>query len=742
MSARLRQACFPLVLAALGAGPSAAQTNLLAQGEVEVGGRIVFGNNDEAKFLKYRDLEDDRPYGRFDFLLEDQGSLYFLRGSGLNLGYDDQRYEAELGRYGLFKLDLFWGELPWELSTDAETIYARSGTEFTLPAGLQASLQALAADAAAQSAALGAALGNAVPQRLHLQWNEGRADAELQAGEHLLLRAGYRIQDRQGQDPFGLIFGSPGGNFVTVAAPVEDQVHEIRAGSDYVRDAWSVSFDYIGSIFDNDLDEVVAANPLIATDAAGAASRGRAALAPDNSSHIWSLSGSARLPADFPNRVSGSFAYGIRSQSDDFLPHTINSAIVSPGLALPAGDLDGEVHTILGNLVASARPLDELSVELRGRVYDYDNQSERLLFPEHVTTDTSLVDDSPRLSIYTDYLNASGELSGAYDLTRALTARLGYGFDYWNRNRAREVEDLWEHGPLAKLDYRPSPHWLLRADYQFLYRRGSSYETFNYLFATQPDDALDALPEFQSPLLRKFDQSDRDRHRASFLSRHTLTENASLTLSGGVWFADYPNTPLGRTEALGWDTGFDASWQVHERVGLLIFYSYSDEWFDQDSRYRPVVGGAVIDDPLNDWFSDTRNWYHYGGTRLNLSLIPGVLDFETAYLLNFAYEKTRASGVPGVPAGQTGTDGGAAVDYPLADALLHVLTVTLSWNALENVTLRTQYRFEDYHLNDFRIDNLAPFIPTSNTNSRDIFLGQRIDDYSAHLIGFGAVYRF
>ena len=125
-----------------------------------------------------------------------------------------------------------------------------------------------------------------------------------------------------------------------------------------------------------------------------------------------------------------------------------------------------------------------------------------------------------------------------------------------------------------------------------------------------------------------------------------------------------------------------------------------------------------------------------------MSLIPGVLDFETAYMASFGYEKTTASGVPGANVG-TGTDGGAAVDYPLVEAFLNAVTATLSWNVLENVTLWTQYRFEHYHLDDFRIDQLAPFMPATNPpNSRDIWLGQRIDSYTAHLIGFGVRYHF
>lgn len=737
MTTRLRQALLLAGLAALAAAPAAAQTQLgplVVQGEAELGGRIGWGDTGAAKFEQYRDL-DDGPIGGLHFLLEDPERSLFVRGAMHDPGYDDQRYWLEMGRYGQFKLDLFWGQLPNKLSSDARTIYSRSGNVFTLPAGLQATLEPLGA--AAQSAGLGAALAGAVHTTLRTRWNEGRAGAEFQASEHLRLRASYQLQDKQGDYASTMVFGSPGGNFITLPARLDEKIHEIRAGTDYVRDTWSLSFDYIGSIYDNEQDSLVGENPLVATAAVGDASRGQASLAPDNSAHTWSLSGSARLPLDFPNRVTGSFAYGIRFQNDDFLPHTINSAIaalMSPGLVLPSNDLDGEVHTILGNLEATARPLEHLSVSLRGRVYDYDNQTDRMTFPEYVETDTNL-EDTERRTVYIDYLKANGELDGAYDFTDGLTGHLGYGFEHWHRNQAREVESLWEHGPVAKLDYRPSPRWLLRADYEFLRRRGSRYQTYNYLYETFPDpvQAADAIPTSQSTELRKYDEANRDRQRFSLLGRFRPGEDAELTLSGGLLRSNYPDSELGLTKSLGWNAGIDAFWQVHERVGVSAFYTYSQEWYDQDSRYRSNV--PPMDDLLDNWDSETRNWYHYGGVRANFSLIPNVLDLETAYLISIGHESTTASAVPG------GAANGDAVDFPNVKTQLDAVTATLSWTVMEDWTLRTQYRFEDYRLSDFR-DPFAPFIPTSNNNSRDIFLGDALHGYVAHVIGFSVIYAF
>jgi hypothetical protein len=57
--------------------------------------------------------------------------------------------------------------------------------------------------------------------------------------------------------------------------------------------------------------------------------------------------------------------------------------------------------------------------------------------------------------------------------------------------------------------------------------------------------------------------------------------------------------------------------------------------------------------------------------------------------------------------------------------------------------------FEKLSLKDYRVDGLNPFMPDSNVNgsgvlspSLDVFLGDRIGDYAAHIFALSAVYHW
>ncbi|MCI0570249.1 MAG: MtrB/PioB family outer membrane beta-barrel protein, partial [Myxococcaceae bacterium] len=103
-----------LAVGLLHAGGAPAETKLgpvTLSGEAELGGRVVWDSGDETKFEEYRDLKDG-VIGNFDLLLEDEAIEHYLHGRGENLGYDDQRYWVEGGRYGRYQIEAFYGELP------------------------------------------------------------------------------------------------------------------------------------------------------------------------------------------------------------------------------------------------------------------------------------------------------------------------------------------------------------------------------------------------------------------------------------------------------------------------------------------------------------------------------------------------------------------------------------------------------------------------------------------------------
>ncbi len=706
-------------------------------GQAEFGGRLVWGDEDAAKFQEYRDIRDGL-IGSFDLLLENRDGTHWLRGRSENTGYKDQRYWLEAGRYGRYSVDLFYGELPHIVSTQALTPYVaiNNGTNL-LPLSV------------AQRDALEAA-GVITPGDLNfvwtpqkLRWREGRIGAEYHAGESVLLRSSYRIQEKQGQTNWGMNFGSPGGTFISLPTRVDEKIHEVKVGTDWHRGNSSVSVEYLGNFFDNSISSVIGDNPLVSPNTLTTdADQGRAAALPDNWAQSLMLSASSSLPVEMPNRISGSFAYGFRHQDQLFLPHTINPRIVNP--ALPKDSLDGKVQTLLGNLVATVRPLPELGARLRYRIYDYDNQTDSILFPQHVRNDEDLETD-PRGTYVNDYTRQNAELDFDWDFAERWTAVVGGGWEYWNRSYDREVEDLHEYGPNLKIDYHPAGGGLFHGGYEFRIRDGSGYDPYAPINASfdfgcagpQPFPVDCSVVKF--PLTRKYDQANRYLHRFDLLTRMLPAEDLELTFTTNFGYADYDDTHFGLTESLEWSAGSDLYYHFHPRVSLVASYTYQWQQFKQNSRYRPrnfAPPIVVTDDPANNWKSRTRYQYHNGEAILRFAVLPERLDAEIGYLVQYGEEETHAEGAVG------GAAAGDAQNWPTVDDLLQAVSANVSWHFSESVTVRSGYRFEDYNINNFRFNNIPRLADGAPTDGRNIYLGDVFGDYTAHVFLMSAVLSF
>jgi MtrB/PioB family decaheme-associated outer membrane protein len=698
-----------LALALLCGGAAVAETkigSLTLSGEAELGGRVVWHSGDEAKFEEYRDLVDG-VIGNFDLLLENEEITHWLRGRGENVGYDDQRYWLEGGRYGLYEIEAFYGELPHIYSDSARTPYLRVGQRtFELPAGFNI-------------AAPDQALFHDVPQEM-TKWREGSFGTKHHLSESVLLKTSYRIQDKHGTGNWGMNFGSPGGTFTSIPRRFDERIHESRVGLDWQLGDASISVEYLGNFYDNQNQFVTAQNP---NSPAQPGPEGRAATPPNNWFQSLSLAGAASLPLGVPNRVSANFAYGFRRQDDDFLPHTINPAFAgNPALVLPDSSLDGKVQTLLGNFLATVEPAEDLSAKLRYRIYDLDNQTDSLFFPNSVLNDGTLV-TAGQQSAYLDYTRQNGDLDLAWDFAPGWTAEPGFGFEYWHRNDVREVEDLWDYGPSLKLDYRSPGGTLLHAGYQFRNRDGSSYDALAPIDAVHgPGEVCPGIATFCE--VRKYDEADRYLNRFDLLGQFVPMEPVELTLTGNVDYSDYDQTDYGLTKAIGWHVGSDVYYQIHPRVGLLTYYTYEWRRFWQDSRQRSVAGGLPTEGA--EWDSNTEYQYHNGGVTLNLAVFPEKLDVELGYLIEYGQEKTRAEG------------GTAAVNLPKVDDRLQAAYTTVSWHFTDRVTLRAGYRWESYHIKQFRDDR----VPTGLVAGGNLFLGDVVGDYRANIFGISAVVEF
>ena len=120
-------------------------------GTVEAGGRFFLNNpqkdgikaqNGQAlgKYYEYSDIKPG-PFGEFWLNGQTRNGLYNFNIWGDNVGYNDQRYEADWSKAGEHYVDVIWDQTPHVYSTNAVTIYrGLGGPSLVLPPGLSNTL--------------------------------------------------------------------------------------------------------------------------------------------------------------------------------------------------------------------------------------------------------------------------------------------------------------------------------------------------------------------------------------------------------------------------------------------------------------------------------------------------------------------------------------------------------------------------------------------------------------------------
>lgn len=421
-------------------------------------------------------------------------------------------------------------------------------------------------------------------------------------------------------------------------------------------------------------------------------------------------------------------------------------------MVLPKRSLDGEVDTVLANFRLMGRPVRDLNVTTQYRFYDYSSNFDVIAFPVVVLNDRTL-EDEVRFTSPIDFNKHNATVDASYRLAPPTTLKAGYEWERWDRGANREVSRTDEHIAKAGVDYNLAAWAVLRTTYRFGIRDGSPYNTFAPLEHSLEEAEVDAAkPTYQSVLLRKYDEANRTLNRGDVITEIKPVENVSIGLSGSFGRSDYSDKKFGLNDSEQWSAGADASYEPAEWVMLSSFYTYENVLWSQRSRWRPVSGTATGNDPVNNWESDSEDRVHTAGFTTDFVLIPDRLDGSLSYIVAIARGETRASGVPGftdATGSPTPPDGGNAVDYPDLKDTIHSPIAVLRYHLQKNFTIKMQYRYENFRVVNFKTDNLDPFMASSNVNgsgivspSTDVFLGDRVDDYSAHIVTLSGVYRF
>ena len=317
------------------------------EGEISLTGKYVGIEGErggKAKFTEYRDLQENGGlYGRARLELDTE--KYFLNFKAGDFGYDTLYYRMDGGMWGKFKLDLYYNEIPHNITFDARTFFLGAGGDTLI----------------------------GTPNTNVASWNTFDYSSERrQYGGGLRINlikpfffdASYQREERYGIKPTGAA-GDPddsGGIALELPEPTHYLTNNLKFQTGYARKPFYLSLMYFYSDFNNSNTTLNFINALGAQDARS--------LPPDNSYHKGSFKGAVKLPFNTKFSTNIGFSKG-RSETSTF-PITLDP---------PTGrtDFKGEVKTLNYDAVLTSNPVRFLDTRVYYKYYKRDNKSENTL---------------------------------------------------------------------------------------------------------------------------------------------------------------------------------------------------------------------------------------------------------------------------------------------------------------------------------------------------------------------------
>lgn len=698
-------------------------------GEVSITGRpYISGDDESSKFEEYREF--NTVTGGWDVKYEEKDRFSF-KSKADSVGEDDQYVDVTGNWFGKGKFGASYDKIPHRYAFDVETLYSGVGSDtLTLDDTLQTDLQALAGDSVAQANRLNAELaaagtkGDPKFDRKNLKVN-----FDWVAQDPFSFRAEFSREKQDGTRP---IFGSFGlDNTVEIFEPIDNQTLSMKVIAEYAKNPYHVNATYYYQKFENNENTLTFDNPFRITDAIGEPAAGRTDLAPDNYYHNLSFSGSyTALP--FNSKISANAALGWMRQNDNFTAFSTNTALSSPPFAidyfdqanLPARDADAKVNTYLYNVILSSNPLDYMRLKGQFRYYEYDNQTDTIIFPNgYVNADSTpaLADPitgNPIQNLPSSYKKLRASADAGFDVWQKTRLNLDYKYDRTERSN-REVDTQHDHIFGGSVDTRPASWLDLRTSYERTFR---DIDNYDYQVYFKSGEDLQQLPG-----LRKYDEAD--------LSRDRLQIGASvypvdpLVFSGSFIYGkdNFDNSSFGLLEDKHYIFSFDADYALGDRLQFNAFYNY--EKYDNEQKAQGDFDGG----PVNNWTAKGEDQINTVGGGVKFALIPGRLDFESSY----SYSKVDGKIDFNIP-------GGGVDNFDTVDATeLHILNTKLKFNLSHGFFLTLGYLYEKFDYDDYDLDGFTT-VPTDNTGAYNgaILAGTLPQDYEVHMVYTSLTYKF
>jgi MtrB/PioB family decaheme-associated outer membrane protein len=692
------------------------QPSALGTGWFDFGYRALSVEGDPARFQKYRDLSDGPTLDIFRWQVDKKTWLFNAEGD--HVGYEDQRYFAELQRHGKVKVSFEWQQVPVFLSTDTESLYTYDGDGvFLMDDAIQAGVQA-------GRFTLNSQVDKAVG--FDTRWKDDflRFDLTVTPVRDLDLKFGAVSRGRNGQTIFAGNFGFT--NAIELAAPLDDRSTDVNASADWANERGQASVGYTRSWYDNTITNLIYDNPIRITDSPTAGpSRGTRGYWPNNTMNNVLTSGSIVLPAH--SRAQASISVGSWKQDDALEPATINPAL--PVVPLERGSAEAEARVVGMNYNINSRPIRNLWLNGRYRFYDYDNRTPVFEIANMVVGDTSL--GASEESLRMGYKRHNVDLDASITPWQFTALKVGYGHERFDRT-ARIYEETAEDTFRTSVDTTGNQYFTVRAVFEHAVRTGSGFDA-------------GLLAEVGEHLeMRHYDLADRNRNRGTLLL--TVTPTAALGLNGSVAVGrdTYENSGFGLRDNDNnvYTAGFDIVPGDH--VTLNATYGFEKYTALQTSRTANPLSATDVSflDPRRNWDIDSSDTVHNVSAGLDLIKLITKTDLEFSY--NYSWSK--ALYVYNVAPGWTQSTPPLALPAQLDPLSNRLITFkgNLWYSVNRKLSIGGNYHYELYDVNDFAFEpdatgSIYP-VTSAGTPASAMYLNYLWRPYRAHVVTVKARY--
>lgn len=679
-----------------------------AGGEIELAPTFVNVDGSKAKFNEYRDVEDG-VYGGIRLWKETDDFHITLQAD--DILYDTQNYRIDGGNYGKYKFNLYYDEIPHNVTFDARTPLSGVGGDTLTYTG------AGTLNAASPAVSTWNTFDYKVDRK------KGGGGIRLDLLKPYYFDVAFSQEDREGVKPTGTSWNSVAGGgsrrVLEMPEPVDYVTDSLKAEFGYGLNPFFGSVSYQYSQFDN------AHNNLYYEHPNTAGTMEAISLAPDNDYYKFAFKGKALMPLS--SALSVNAGRGVADSSFDLRSQFLSDIGAVVPITLSDTVFDGKVVTTNYDVVLTSSPLSFASGKIFYKYYEKENKSDQIT-----------VDDGS--DVFHNHLFGYDKETMGAEVSFKLPADVSLTPSYKHIKVKRERGDL----PESKDNiYGLNARWtgLEHMDVNAGYERLDRSADWQQLTAVIAGDQ--AVTDAIEPFIRRYDAAPLDRDTYKLSLNIYPTDNLNFGLGYRYKKTEYTEEAiLGLRDEKSNAFDLSADYTL-ERITLAGYFSYEKtEYYQFQRRFNNAAGANPLTDVTNDtnaynWDVNEENKNYDYGVSVVVKLVPDK------WRVKVQYDYVRSDGFAdmtlyesaSIPAGYTNDtlDHQAWDDYKKDSFQIKAI-----YDITKSLVSTVGYAYEKYEYNDDALDNYDYKI-----NSTDYLSGAYKDEsYEANVVFANLKYSF